>query len=410
MWGYRGWKKCFYPGLLVLLQALGPVRQVVRYARLAGSSLRPSYMVRMRFARSRLAGPLSAVAACSSVGLLLPAPSAPAQSLVWSAPLRVSSVALSYVSCSRADLCVADAGSGGRVVTSVNPLGGAHAWKAGHLPGQPTPSGLACSPEGLCVEVARYGERFSQSALVSSDPAGGAGAWTSGGIRGAPSEGLDGVSCASSQLCVAVGQGSSVLSSIDPAGGEDAWMGWAVPSPTLGGQPLVDVSCPAVTFCAAVDNGFSLLSSSSPAGGTTAWTVTPVGSPTTTVTGLSCVAGSFCAATSEAGTVVIWTDPAAEGKPQLREVLTPYPGLSGISCPSSGLCVATGTLGDVFSSTNPAGGARTWKKADVDRHTRLTGVSCPSVSLCVATDAAGQVLVGHPPSSTQKTSGRGKKR
>lgn len=367
-------------------------------------------MVRMRSAQSRLSGLLAAIAMCSSVGLSVPpATSAASQPLVWSAPLKISPVALSDVSCPRAGLCVADAGSGGKVVTSTKPLGGLHAWKVGQLSSQPTPSGLACSPEGLCVEVARYGEKFSQTALMSSDPAGGASTWKPEGIRGAPSEGLSGVSCASSQLCVAVGQGSYVASSTDPGGGEAAWTSWAVPSLTLGGQPLVGVSCPSSTFCAAVDNGFSLLSSANPAGGMAAWAVTPVGSPTTTVTGFSCVAGSFCAAVSEAGTVVVWTDPAAEGKPELREVLTPYPGLSAISCPSSELCVAAGALGDVFSSTNPAGGARTWKKADIDRHTRLTGISCPSVSLCVAIDAAGQVLVGHPPRATQKTSRTKKK-
>ncbi len=306
-------------------------------------------------------------------------------------------MALSDVSCPQANLCVADAGSGGMVVTSTNPLGGVHAWKVGQLSGQPTPSGLACSPEGLCVEVARYGEKFSQTALVSSDPTSGASTWKPEGIRGAPSEGLSGVSCASSQLCVAVGQGSYVASSTDPGGGEDAWTSWAVPSLTFGGQPLVGVSCPVSTFCAAVDNGFSLLSSANPAGGMTAWTVTLVGSPTTTVTGFSCVAGSFCAAVSEAGTVVVWTDPSAEGKPEFREVLTPYPGLSAISCPSSQLCVAAGALGGVFSSTDPAGGARTWKKTDIDRHTRLTGISCPSVSMCVAIDATGQVIVGYAP-------------
>ena len=304
---------------------------------------------------------------------------------------------LSYVSCPRANLCVADAGSGGKVVTSANPLGGAHAWRSSQLPGEPTPSGLACSPEGLCVEVGRYGERFSQTALVSSDPTGGARTWSSEGIRGAPSEGLDGVSCPSNQLCVAVGEGSYVVSATDPGGGEDAWASWAVPSLALGGQPLVGVSCPTSTFCAAVDNGFSLLSSSTPAGGATAWTVTLVGNPTTTGTGFSCASASFCAAVSEAGTAVIWTDPAAAGKPQLREVLTPFPGLTGISCPSIGFCVATGALGDVFSSTDPTGGANTWRKTDVDRRTRLVGVSCASVSLCVATDAGGQVLVGHAP-------------
>ncbi len=356
----------------------------------------------MRYVVSQLARLVVAIAACSSVGLsLLPATAAASQPLLWSAPEKVSSVSLPFLSCPRANLCVAD-GSGGKVVTSTSPLGGAHAWKSSQLSGEPTPSGLACSPEGLCVEVGRYGEKFSQTALVSSDPAGGASTWSHEGILGAPSEGLDGVSCPSSQLCVTVGEGSYVVSSTDPGGGEDAWASWAVPSLTLGGQPLVGVSCPTSTFCVAVDNGFSLLSSTAPAGGMTAWTVTPVGSPTTTVTGLSCPASTFCAAASEAGTVVVWTNPAAEGKPQLREVLTPFPGLTGISCPASGFCVATGALGDVFSSNDPAGGASTWRKTDVDHRTRLVGVSCASVSLCVATDADGQVLVGRPQHSTPK--------
>ena len=139
--------------------------------------------------------------------------------------------------------------------------------------------------------------------------------------------------------------------------------------------------------------------------------MTPVGSPTTTVTGLSCPTASFCAASSEAGTVVVWTDPAVEGKPQLREVIAKYPGLTGISCPASGFCVATDTLGDVFASTAPAGGAHTWRKTVVERRTPLLGLSCASISLCVAIDAKGQVLVGRPaPSKPAKRTKVGKKK
>ncbi len=321
---------------------------------------------------------------------------------MWSAPVKVSSSALSYVSCTQANLCVAAAGAGGGVVASANPLGGASAWKASRLPGAPNPEGLSCSPTGLCVEVARDPEQFSQVALVSSDPAGGAGTWSIEGMPNAPSEGLDGVACPSNQLCVAVGVATYVLASTAPSSGEHAWSSWAVPSPILGGQPLVGVSCPTTAFCAAVDNGFSLLTSANPAGGASAWTVTAVGSPTTTVKGLSCPTASFCAAVSEAGSVVVWTHPAMEGKPQLREVLAPYPGLSGISCSAGGFCVAVGALGDAFTSTDPAGGARTWKKTDIDHHTRLVSVSCASVSLCVATDANGKVIVGHVPRQSPK--------
>jgi hypothetical protein len=344
-------------------------------------------------------------AACSGLCLLisvLPGVAVAAGPLVWSAPVKVSSSALPYVSCTQANLCVAAASAKGVVVASTNPLGGASAWKSSSLPGEPNPNGLSCSPAGLCVELGRDPEQFGQVALVSNDPVGGASTWSIEGIPNAPSEGLDGVSCPSSQLCVAVGVATYVLASTAPGSGEHAWSSWSAPSPILGGQPLVGVSCPTTTFCAAVDNGFSLLTSANPTGGEGAWTVTAVGNPTTTVRGLSCPTASFCAAVSEAGSVVVWTHPATEGKPQLREVLAPYPGLSGISCSAGGFCVAVGALGDAFTSTDPAGGARTWKKTDIDHHTRLVSVSCASVSLCVATDANGKVIVGHVPRQSPK--------
>ena len=57
--------------------------------------------------------------------------------------------------------------------------------------------------------------------LTATDPTGGADAWTTTNVDGANS--LSSVSCASSDLCVAVDNSGNVVTATDPTGGAGAW-------------------------------------------------------------------------------------------------------------------------------------------------------------------------------------------
>lgn len=118
-------------------------------------------------------------------------------------------------------------------------------------------------------------------AVVRRDPAAGAMGWTDVGID--PGGSLSGVSCPSSELCVAVG-GQDVAFSNDPAAGASSWTlvhnvdqaidyacGKHDPQPgAYAPLELTSVSCPSVSVCEAVDIDGGGVRSSAP-GTTGGW-------------------------------------------------------------------------------------------------------------------------------------------
>lgn len=131
--------------------------------------------------------------------------------------------------------------------------------------------GVSCATESLCVAVGYEG-----SVYVSADPT--AGRWSIGSpYKGPGAAHLTGVSCPSASLCVAVsgGNGSAggrVFTTISPAAGQ--WQ-----SDQLGGSPdLRAVSCTTTSVCVAVAKGGRIFVSADPTGGTGSWR--EVGSPT----------------------------------------------------------------------------------------------------------------------------------
>ena len=182
-------------------------------------------------------------------------------------------------------------------------------------------------------------------------PAEGAAAWGKTSVANT----FTGVSCPSTELCVAVG-GGDITTSTDPTGGAGAWTVAKVvadSSEYLGGSELVGVSCASASLCFATEAGGEILTSTDPTGGASAWQV--------------------------------WT-----GVP-----------FGDLSCPSVRMCVALTGEGDVVTSTDPTGGAGAWTVTKVDSHS-LEDVSCSSETLCVATDSYGDVLT-----STDPTGGTG---
>jgi hypothetical protein len=208
--------------------------------------------------------------------------------------------------------------------------------------------GVSCSSRSLCVAVDRIGQ-----VLTSTDPGAGAAATWSAKAIDVPHE-LTGVSCALSSLCVAVDAADDVLTSRDPARGAKA--GWRAAHVAGGPEEGLDgVSCPSPNLCVAVGAGGhgDLLTSNQPGRGrSSAWSVR-----------------RFRRNTS----------------------------LTSVSCPSVALCVASGDEGDVLVSTDPRRGrAATWSFDHIDG-SQLERVSCPSTSLCVAVDEAGNHLTSSDP-------------
>ena len=292
---------------------------------------------------------------------------------------------------SAASAASATSGSGGWV------------WSEGQLVDPRPPFGLPLQLEGvscpsvsMCVAVG-YGAAGTH-VLSSRSPTSGFRGWDAAPVAPYGSEGR-GVSCPSVKLCVAVDADGDVISSSTPDGGKEAWTVTHVESAGFTG-----VSCPSVRLCVAVATvtgghygvvalGGDIVTSTDPTGGSGAWKIARVESNPNGLTGfggVSCPSVSLCVVVDDSGRVLTATDPSdGTGAWQFAGVDSSR-SLSGVSCPSVSLCVATDDAGNVVTSTDPLGGAGAWQAANVDGQDRLTGVSCASVSLCVAVGPPGR--------------------
>jgi hypothetical protein len=279
-------------------------------------------------------------------------------------------------------------------------------------------SGVSCPNPSFCVAVGGL-----NTVAVSREPTGGAAKWQvvnpsydepsqsclergeSVAFCSAPRGSLNGVSCASESLCVAVGYEGSVYVSSDPTGGARAWSVGDV-NEGGGATHLIGVSCPSPALCVAVSggsnnsNGGKILTSTDPTSGR--WQAIQLSS-SLNLRGVSCAAPTLCVAVAREGRIFVSTDPTG-GAAAWRETGTPGgPGdLEGVSCVSTLLCAAGNLTGNVLTSTNPAGGPSTWREVNAGGSVQVTGVSCPDVGHCVAVDDNGDVLT-----STDPTGGAG---
>jgi hypothetical protein len=346
----------------------------------------------------------------AAIGVLAIAGPALASSPVsWGAPAVVDRAAPFYslesitgVSCASESLCVGVDGVGD-VVTSMNPTGGKGAWTVTSVDGLGYLKGVSCAPSGLCA-----GYDGDGNVVSSTDPTGGTGAWTLAKIdphvvgENSDSFDLQGMSCPSASLCVAVDSSGNVLTSTDPTGGASTWTKTNID----GTEDFFGVSCPTSRFCVATAGDNSVFVSSDPTGGASAWTKTQlaVGRGLGEV---SCASESLCIAIEgngnpgEWGHIVTSTDPAGGEHAWSEALISPESGIESVSC-VTGLCVAGDGFGHVFVSTNPTGGAGEWTKARVDGAHTMYGVSCASTSLCVTAGGEGTITT-----STNPTGGSG---
>jgi hypothetical protein len=349
----------------------------------------------------------------------MPAGSAAASK--WTVRALPDRVVLYAVSCPSESLCVAG-GALDTVAFSQSPTGEADRWHVVNPlydepkqkcleEGEPvafcsqprgTIDGISCATESLCVAVGYEGSVF-----VSTDPAGGASAWSVTDVNeGRGATHLTAVSCPSASLCVAVSGGygeaaGRVLASTDPASG--SWQ-----TAQLDGSPdLRGVSCATPSLCLAVAKGGRIFVSGDPTGGASAWR--PAGSPTPRdLFAVSCVATLLCAAGDAGCNILTSTDPTGGG----NFAVTNADGsvqMTGLTCPTTQRCVAVTNNADVLTSTDPTGGPSAWAfenlvpfeadgtGAGTFVGNALFGASCASTSLCALVGANSRIFTATDP-------------
>jgi len=169
------------------------------------------------------------------------------------------------VSCPTASSCVA-VDNRGSIVASSDPRGGASAWSSAGAPaGVGALNGISCPSTSLCV-TGNAGQ-----ILTSTNPAGGAASWD----VAAAGTGLSvtGVSCPSVSACAAFDDNADAMISTDPTGGPAAWsFENVIPYDSASDADKVGdgvngtfgLSCPTTTLCAAVGQGFRIITSTDP--------------------------------------------------------------------------------------------------------------------------------------------------
>jgi hypothetical protein len=258
--------------------------------------------------------------------------------------------------------------------------------------------GISCPTASLCVAVDLNG-----NALVTRTPRRPT-SWRRTLIDAvAP---LDAVSCPSPGFCVAVDAMGRVVTSSDPTAGSAAWTAVKIRDDLdIGGTtvavPLTTVSCGSAHLCVTGDDfPHGIITATNPRGGPGAWSNRIGIGHRYSADGLvsvSCPSTRFCAALGDAA-VYASTAPAGPASTKLGTTAS----LEAISCGSRSLCVAVagngdpGGFGGVWRSTDPAARHPRWALTYADINQQFA-VACRGRGLCVATDSAGRVAMSARP-------------
>jgi hypothetical protein len=278
---------------------------------------------------------------------------------------------LRAVSCPSKSLC-ATVGNSGDVVVSTKPTGGSSAWKRKNVDNEPLLS-VSCQP----THPSKPANWSSASSIDGTNA-------------------IEGMSCPSTSLCVAVDSAGQVLTSTHPTGGLPAW----TPVSVDPGNVLNAVSCHSKSFCVAVDNHGNSVSSKNPTGGASAWTL-HTGVASDDLAAVSCPSTKLCVAidqTAKGGDVLTSTKPTSDKAWKVQAVDSHFRTPFGLSCASTSLCVMLDDNGYAFTSENPTGGKSAWVKTihKVDNRWSFYAVSCsPGKStVCVGVDQGGDEVAG----------------
>jgi hypothetical protein len=258
-------------------------------------------------------------------------------------------------------------------------------------------NGLSCPSASLCVAVS------GTEVFWSTDPRGGGSTWKKATLpRALDAEGqpyvVDGVSCPSTSFCVAIDQFGNTYTSTDPTGGEGAWTLAEIDFQTY--PSLESVSCASAALCGVLDITGDALTSASPGDTPATWGSARIKNVTASELNgqpehdsISCVAGSassLCAAVEGTREVAVSADPGT-AQPAWSVTKIVNKTLNSLSCASASLCVAGANSGQLLVSRNPAV-AGSWKSTTIpsQRSRNFEIVSCDSASVCLAITEFGE--------------------
>ncbi len=223
---------------------------------------------------------------------------------------------------------------------------------------------------------------------------------------GGGSASLDGVSCASTEFCVAVGgheNGSGVEVPLAEEWNGSTWSRQAIPNPAgAEGADLTGVSCSEVSFCEAVgyyQNSAGVELPLAEGWNGSKWVAQPTPESGSELRAVSCSSSTFCEAVGYFTIPVYGTVSVADTWNGSIWIAQPYvnPGsenfqLNGVSCVSGSTCQAVGLYENSFGRYSPL--AERWNGSSwvvepipspSDAQTAdLLGVSCATSSSCLA--------------------------
>lgn len=210
---------------------------------------------------------------------------------------------------------------------------------------------------------------------------------------------LNGVSCATTTFCIAVGAAGALPRLFRPL--VESWGGRAfavAPSPTPEGGELVGISCRAQTFCIAV--GLDGIDAYSELWNGTSWEVLATPSPHTIgrdlLTGISCISRTDCWSVGVENAGTAHTLPLVERWNGARWSLVtspavPTPQLVSVDCPSASSCWIVGMADTAAGVGRPLvehwNGRAVALGPEPAHGGQLLSISCYSPTSCVAAGA-----------------------
>jgi hypothetical protein len=318
----------------------------------------------------------------------------------WTTTGYTASSEIEGISCPTSSFC-ATADSAGNVSTSTDPGSKSATWQTTNVDngiavnpgGSYFLEGISCPSANLCVAVDSLGNVFT-----STNPGSGSPTWAHAKVDNAG--GFTAITCRSATLCVAVDFAGDAVVSTTPTGGVGAW----TTTPIDGGLLVhyASVACPSATLCFAGQEGGAVTIVHLSAGGAVGTTSTvDIDLGINSLDGLACPTTSLCVAADSAGNIEVSTKPTGSAsawkrvKVDIAGDANPANVLTGISCSSATHCVAVDAAGNAVSTSAPTGAASGWKVVHADPFSGLNAVSCPTSSLCVAVDDTGNEIFGH---------------
>ena len=227
-------------------------------------------------------------------------------------------------------------------------------------------AGVSCTSTNFCMAVDVNGNVYTWSS---------SGGWTSGTTEDSYG-GVTGISCASSNFCVIVDNSGHAV--VDSSG---SWNTYNADS--SGAKDLTSVSCYNSSFCVTVDTSGDYES-----WGGSSWTSAKATAYSHDLVSISCPTGSFCEVVDSSndaqklnvsGTTYMWTSQGTADSTSNA--------LTSVSCSSTTFCAAVDVGGNV--ATDNSG---TWGVAATGDTLELESISCPTANVCAIGDSGGNVL------------------